>query len=86
MATKKPENMNFEEALAELEQLVSALEQGNLPLDEALARFERGIKVARAGRERLDQAQQRIQVLLGEGDSANLQPFTASDTGSDDNA
>ena len=42
MAIKKPENLSFEEAIGELELVVAALEQGELPLDEALARFERG--------------------------------------------
>jgi len=73
MATKKPENLSFEDALNELEQLVAALEQGDLPLEEALCRFERGVKVARAGRERLEQAQQRVQILLQE--QGELQPF-----------
>lgn len=79
MATKKPENLSFEEALGELELVVAALEQGELPLDEALARFERGVRVARTGRERLEQAQQRIQILLGDDEQAPLSPFKADD-------
>lgn len=79
MAIKKPENLSFEEAISELELVVAALEQGELPLDEALARFERGVRVARTGRERLEQAQQRIQILLGDDEQAPLAPFKADE-------
>ena len=79
MAIKKPENLSFEEAIGELELVVAALEQGELPLDEALARFERGVRVARTGRERLEQAQQRIQILLGDDEQAALAPFKADE-------
>lgn len=36
------ENIPYEQALAELEQIVSALESSERPLEEALSLFERG--------------------------------------------
>ena len=41
MATAKP---TFEEQLAQLQQIVNHLEQGNVPLEEALQQFQEGIK------------------------------------------
>ena len=38
---------DFEQALAELEDLVERLEAGDLPLDEALKLFERGVPLTR---------------------------------------
>jgi exodeoxyribonuclease VII small subunit len=37
----------FEESLAELEQLVERMEQGNLGLEESLKLFERGVQLTR---------------------------------------
>ena len=34
--------MSFEEALAELEAIVSSLEKGNVPLEQSIAIYERG--------------------------------------------
>ena len=48
MATKKPENLSFEEALDELSQIVAQMEQGELSLEQSLKQFERGIALANA--------------------------------------
>ncbi len=61
----------FEEALAELEQLVEQLERGDLTLEQSLAQFERGVGLARECRESLSAAEQKVQILLeraGEGE------------------
>ncbi|TMP76884.1 exodeoxyribonuclease VII small subunit, partial [Pseudoalteromonas sp. S983] len=39
MAAKKPENLSFEEAMAELEDIVQAMEQGSLTLEQSLKQF-----------------------------------------------
>ena len=44
MATAKP---TFEEQLAQLQQIVNHLEQGNVPLEEALQQFQEGIKLSK---------------------------------------
>lgn len=60
------EELNYEEALAELEGIVEALEGGQKPLDEAMRLFERGqALVARCG-ELLESARLKVQVLAGE--------------------
>lgn len=38
----------FEEQLSQLQQIVSHLEQGNVPLEEALTQYKDGIELARA--------------------------------------
>lgn len=42
MADKKPQDMNFEEAMSELEQVVRQLEDGRVPLEQAIGSYERG--------------------------------------------
>ncbi|WP_440053785.1 exodeoxyribonuclease VII small subunit [Pseudoalteromonas sp. T1lg65] len=75
MAVKKPENLSFEEAMQELEQIVAEMESGSQPLDQALKQFERGIKLAKASHQKLQQAEQQVSILMGEGEAATLQPF-----------
>lgn len=59
---------NFESAIAELEQIVKQLEDGDLPLDRALALFERGVELSRYCHDQLGAAQRRIEVLTERGD------------------
>jgi exodeoxyribonuclease VII small subunit len=84
------EDLSFEEAFAELEELVQQLEAGDLTLDQAMALFERGTAMALFERgtalatqcnDRLDAAELRVQQLLstpGEhppGEGHELAPF-----------
>ncbi len=61
-----PEGLSFGEALAELEQIVRALESGQIELEDGLARYERGVALLRACQEKLAQAKQRVTMLIGE--------------------
>ncbi len=60
------EKMNYEEAYAELEEIVSALESGEQPLQEALTLFERGQKLTKHCAELLARAELKVQQLSGE--------------------
>jgi exodeoxyribonuclease VII small subunit len=66
---------DFEQALAELEAVVRALEEGDLGLNEALARYEQGIKFLRQCHELLQKAERRIELLSGV--DAEGRPITA---------
>ena len=55
----------FEEALARLEQIAQALEDGNLGLDESLACYEEGVKHLKTCHKLLDQAERKIELLSG---------------------
>jgi exodeoxyribonuclease VII small subunit len=69
-STKQPD---FESALAELETLVSNMEQGDLSLEESLKLFERGIVLTRGCQESLKEAEQKVQILLSK--SGEPEPF-----------
>ena len=71
MSTKK-DKTSFEAQVAELETIVKAMEQGDLPLEEALKQFEQGVKLTKNCQQMLDQARQRIQVLSEEGQLTEL--------------
>jgi len=60
------ENIPYEQALAELEQIVMELESSERPLEEALALFERGQVLAHYCNKLLDQAELRIEQISGD--------------------
>ncbi|MBD1555935.1 exodeoxyribonuclease VII small subunit [Vibrio sp. S9_S30] len=78
MASKKPENMTFEESLTELDSIVEQLESGDLALEDALKKFERGIHLARSGQGKLSEAEQRVAILTQDDDQAKLSPFESN--------
>lgn len=59
---------SFETSLAELEQIVTKLEDGDLPLEESLELFEMGIRLSRECRDRLTKAERRIEILMKNAD------------------
>lgn len=61
---------SFEEAVTKLEEIVTALESGNLPLDECLSRFETAVGLSRFCAARLESAEKQIRILSGEGEPA----------------
>lgn len=67
---------NFDRALAELERVVARLEEGELTLEESLQQFEQGVHLTRLCQEALSQAEQKVQILLADGQQGeSLQPF-----------
>jgi exodeoxyribonuclease VII small subunit len=67
MSTTNPDPTDFETAMAELDEIVRSLEQGDLPLEQSLALFERGVRLSRFCHDRLEGAEKRIQVLTERG-------------------
>ena len=62
-STKKEKKQTFEEAVARLNEIVAALEDGSAPLDRSLALYEEGIALVRFCNEALDSAERRIKIL-----------------------
>ena len=64
----------FEQAQAELEQIVGRLEQGQASLDEAIALWERGEQLYAFCRRRLDAAQGKVEELARRVEQAKREP------------
>jgi exodeoxyribonuclease VII small subunit len=77
MTAKKNPPIPFETALAELENLVGQLEQGELTLEDSLQRFERGIALVRSCRNTLREAEQKVEQLIERNGQLEAMPFTA---------
>lgn len=68
---------SFEELMAYLEQLVGAMERGDMPLEKLLENYEKGSVMLKECRSRLDQFQKKIEVLRkDDGDNGVWQDFT----------
>ncbi len=68
---KQIEELSYEEALAELEGIVTSLEDGQSPLEEAMNLFERGQALVTRCGTLLESAQLKVQKLSG----GSLTPF-----------
>ena len=77
--SKDKKAVDFEQQLASLEGLVESLESGELSLEESLKSFEQGIKVARDCQAALKSAEQKVEVLMRQGDELVSQPFEDND-------
>ena len=58
--------MKYEEAAAELEQIVNQLEEGQLSLEDTLVLYERGQLLSKQCTELLNQAELKIRTLTGD--------------------
>jgi exodeoxyribonuclease VII small subunit len=63
------EDLSFGDALAELDEVVAALESGQLELEDSLVRYERGVALVRTLQNKLNDAQQKVTMLIGELES-----------------
>jgi exodeoxyribonuclease VII small subunit len=72
-------DLSFEEALRELERIVTRLESGDAQLQEAIDLYERGDQLRRQCAARLDSAQARIEAIRtdAQGRATATAPFAA---------
>ncbi|MEJ2138438.1 MAG: exodeoxyribonuclease VII small subunit [Gammaproteobacteria bacterium] len=74
MTPTRKRQPDLDKSLAELEDIVETLEEGDLPLEKALQQFEKGIKLSRDCQAALTAAEQKVQILMQE----DLQDFEAA--------
>jgi exodeoxyribonuclease VII small subunit len=61
--SKPAKTPTFETALAELEEIVSDMEAGQLPLEKSLAAYQRGAELLKFCQSALQDAQQQVKIL-----------------------
>jgi exodeoxyribonuclease VII small subunit len=59
----KEKSPTFEESVAQLEQIVAAIESGQIGLEDSLAKYEQGMALVKRCRGILDSAEKRIEQL-----------------------
>ena len=75
MSAKKSPPIPFEAALAELENLIGQLEQGELSLEETLKRFEQGVSLVKNCQTALQCAEQKVEQVLEQHGRLETLPF-----------
>ena len=64
------QSKTFEESMGRLEQIVRAMEQGNVPLEESLKLFQEGTELVRGCSKLLDDAEMQIKKVMTAGDGS----------------
>ncbi|WP_273832943.1 MULTISPECIES: exodeoxyribonuclease VII small subunit [Bacillaceae] len=63
---EKNENVTFEEAMEKLEQIVGALEEGNVPLEKAISLFQEGMNLSNVCHEKLQSVEGKMDQIVEE--------------------
>jgi len=71
VTTARKKAPDLEKSLAQLEEIVQELEDGDIPLEQALKNFEKGVKLSRDCQTALRAAEQRVKILI-EGELKDL--------------
>lgn len=75
MSEKKIAEMSFEEAMLALEQVVSALEKGEVPLEQSIALYERGAALKAHCAGKLREAEEKVELIRSaEGRAVGVTP------------
>ena len=65
---KEEKELNFEEAIQQLEEIANCLEKGNLSLEESVSKFEEGMELSKRCNSFLESAEKRISILVQQED------------------
>lgn len=65
--------MSFEESMSRLEQIVRAMEQGDVPLEESLKLFQEGTALVKNCQKLLDDAQLQVKKIMTAPDGSPVE-------------
>lgn len=72
------EDINFEDAMKELEKIAEELEKGNLSLDESVSKFEDVMKLSKKCSDLLDTAEKKITMLINDNGTIKEENFNVA--------
>lgn len=78
MTDRPVEEMSFEEAMAELEQVLGQLERGDVALDASITLYERGAALKARCETKLKEAEEKVAAITldGDGTPTGLKPVS----------
>lgn len=68
-------NYSFEEAMNELEEIVSQLEHGDVPLEKAIDLFQKGMQLSQLCGSKLTQVERKIEMIMEADGEIVKKPF-----------
>ncbi|MNW49546.1 Exodeoxyribonuclease 7 small subunit [compost metagenome] len=69
------QEMSFEEAMKQLEDIVSQLEHGDVPLEKAIDLFQSGMKLSQLCGQKLSQVERKIEMIVEKDGEIGKKPF-----------
>ena len=66
-------NKSFEQSMARLEQIVRAMERGDVALEESLKLFQEGTELVRSCQKLLDEAQLQVKRIMTASDGSPVE-------------
>lgn len=67
--------VNFEDAMIQLEDIVGELEHGDVPLEKAIELFQQGMKLSQLCSQKLEQVERKIEMIVEEDGELRKKPF-----------
>ncbi|MEL6466399.1 MAG: exodeoxyribonuclease VII small subunit [Pseudomonadota bacterium] len=76
MTDRPVDEMSFEEAMAELEQVLGQLERGDVALDDSITLYERGALLKKRCETKLREAEEKVAAITtdADGNPTGLKP------------
>ena len=71
--------MTFEESMGRLEQIVCAMERGDVPLEESLKLFQEGTELVKSCGKLLDEAQLQVNKIMVAADGSPVEEAFADE-------
>ncbi|WP_082233883.1 exodeoxyribonuclease VII small subunit [Halobacillus massiliensis] len=71
--SEETKELNFEEAMKQLEDIVQKLETGEVPLEKAIQYYQEGMKLSKLCNEKLGSVEKQMQQILNE--HGEFEPF-----------
>jgi exodeoxyribonuclease VII small subunit len=73
--------ISFEQAMEQLEEIVNKLESGDVPLEQAIEMFQEGMRLSHLCGQKLDQVERKIEMLIEVEGGFDKKPFEIEDKG-----
>lgn len=67
--------LNFEDAMKQLEEIANELEKNDLDLDTSVKKFEEGMKLSKQCSKMLENAEKKISILINNNDEIVEEDF-----------
>ena len=75
MTEMEEQELDFEAAVARLEEIIEDLEDKDMPLNKALAEYEEGVKLSKFCSNKLEQAEEKIEIIKDEAGRVELENY-----------
>lgn len=79
---EEPVTLSFEEAMKELEAIVSKLDSGDFSLEESITLFQKGVELSKYCSSRLEEIEKRVRILTDSNGRMEESDFTDLPDGS----